>query len=992
MTANPEPPSSEYKPTALPRPEPKPLRRRLILGAVITVAVIGTVLAGAFLPGVGLRWGVVETLRRLGMVEVTLLDGDLSLFRGRVVVRQMAARPKDGQALALDDLALRFHWRPLFDRRLSFEAVALKGLAIDVEKRDNGYIVNGLPLFVASAAGAASTPAGKPWTFDIESLQLSDSKLTYDDGQTRLVVDVEKLSVDTLRSWSPDTPTAFHLQGKINGAAVVLDGSATPFATAPGVALRLTLDRFDLAAAAAQSKALGVSQLTGKLTTDLKIEGRIDASQIAAKVAGSLALQDLAVADGGNHLAAKSIDWNGALTLGTGTEGNGKLALQGLSVTTGSNNIEAASADANLSRFAMDGHSGRITLAGTAGAANATVKAAGQQTALAGLTVRADDFSLSASPRHLTWKGGLTVDKGVVSVSGLTAAPGSLAWTGAVDLSLADPAQPTGKATGKLELQDAHLAVGDYVVDDKHAAVDGTVELGAAAAITAALAVHSEGLAVAEPRINQDWLAVDHIDLASLKVSPQTGVVLGNLVLGGVSAVQRRGTGAGTFPWRVELRDARVDRLGVEPRGSVTAGEVKLSGAVVRLIRTANGFVGFTTTTSAPAAAAKHAQTSVSTVIETAPETKIETPAKPQPLPRLSIARLVIADQSRVTFDDRTPSDRVQMQIGAIAMEVSNLDTGIPERDSPFSFKAKINDASLSAKGTLRPFADPLSGELKGEVRALELPPLSPYAADALGVHLHTGHFDGDMAVELKRGKLAGKLDIALSNLFIAQPDPSAPINRKADMPIETVLDLLRDSDDRIKLSIPLSGDLKNPNFDTSDAVNQAIGGALRSTAATTLEVLFPVAALVSLVVDSDEKRRLSLAPLPFDPGQDALTDSSRKQLSAVVGLMTQRPGLKLSLCGVATPDADWPVLVEQKRKAEQTAVSKLQGFLGLSHDEPLPPPDRDLLSQLAERRSRQTKGYLTDQAGIDLSRLFECGGKVDPMGAKGGPRVDLLL
>ncbi|HLN23742.1 MAG TPA: DUF748 domain-containing protein [Patescibacteria group bacterium] len=978
MTANPEPPSSEYTPTALPRPEPKPkpLRRRLVLGAVIGAVVIAAVVAGAVLPGVGLRWGVVETLRRLGMVEVTLLDGDLSLFRGRVVVRQMAARPKDGRALALDDLALHFHWRPLLDRRLSFEAVALKGLAIAVEKRDGSYIVNGLPLVVAGAAGAAgaaSAPVAKPWTFDIESLQLSDSSLTYDDGQTRLTVDVEKLSVDTLRSWSPDTPTAFHLQGKINGAPVVLDGTATPFATAPGVALRLSLDHFDLAAAAAQSKALGVSQLAGKLTADLTIEGHLDASQMAAKVAGSLALHDLAVADGGNRLAAKSIDWTGNAALGSGTEGEGKLALRGLSAAAGSTSIEAGSLDTDLSRFALDGHSGRITLAGTVGAANATVKAAGQQTTLAGLRLTADDFSLSAPPRRLAWKGGVTVDKGSLSASGLTAAPGALAWTGSVDLSLADPAQPTGKATGKLEVQDAHLTVGDYTIDDKHAAVDGTVELGAAAAVNAALILHSEGLAVAEPRINQDWLAVDHIDLASLKMTPQTGAVLGNLVLGGVSAVQRHG-GTGAFPWRVELRDARVDRVGVDPHGSVTAGEVKLSGAVVRLVRMANGFLGFTPA-PLPAGTVKPAAA-----------------ASAQPLPRLSVTRLLIGDQSRVAFDDRTPSDRVQMQIAAIDIAVSNLDTGIPERDSPFSFKAKINDASLSAKGTLRPFADPLSADIKGEVRALELPPLSPYAADALGIHLHTGHFDGDMAVELKRGKLAGKIDLALSNLFIAQPDPGAPISRKADMPIETVLDLLRDSDDRIKLNIPLSGDLKNPDFDISDAVNQAVGGALRSTAATTLEVLFPVAALVSYVVDSDDKRRLSLAPLPFDPGQDGLNDADRKQLSAVVGLMAQRPGLKLSLCGAASPDVDWPVLVEQKRKAEQTAVSKLQGFLGLSHDEPLPPPDRDLLSQLAERRSRQTKGFLTDQAGIDLSRLFECRGKVDEAGAKGGPRVDLLL
>ena len=139
-----------------------------------------------------------------------------------------------------------------------------------------------------------------------------------------------------------------------------------------------------------------------------------------------------------------------------------------------------------------------------------------------------------------------------------------------------------------------------------------------------------------------------------------------------------------------------------------------------------------------------------------------------------------------------------------------------------------------------------------------------------------------------------------------------------------------------------------------------------------------------------DDQQHLSLAPLAFGPGDDALEAPHRKTLSEVADLMKGRPGLSLTLCGKATP-SDWPVLAQRRRAEDKPLLSRLEHLVGLQKTaEEFGPPDRDALIQLAERRAGAAKAFLVDESGIDSGRLFECLAEVET--ATKGPRVDLLL
>lgn len=614
----------------------------------------------------------------------------------------------------------------------------------------------------------------------------------------------------------------------------------------------------------------------------------------------------------------------------------------------------------DLSRLTWDGKT--LSLDGTLDGAGLSAKGEGGEG-------QAAQLSLSAKPlgwdgRRVDWRGGLSVSGAHVAVAGHDGSPDKLDWSGHMAV---DSADGSGLAEGHLALGPLRLMVGDIETGLKGAQADGKVEFGAALAADLPKA-SLDGLAVKDTTRKLDLAAVGHVEANDLRLDRKGAVSVARLGAETLSALRKEG--AGGYSWRMESKRLRLDHAGRSAKGEVTADVVRLDGVLARLNRTKDGLVGF----------------------DTPDDGKAKEKAKPaaEPPPPIRIAKLEIGGTSEVRLRDRTLPETVRITVTPIDATISHLDTTQPDKDSPFQLSAGVGRGTIRAEGNVRPFAEGISGRVDGKITALELPPLSPYLAEALGVQLQSGHFDGTLGVGAEQGKLSGKLDVSLSNLFIAPPDPNAPVVKKADMPIETVLDLLRDGDDRINLSLPIRGDTTNPDVDISDAVAQAVAGALKSTVLTTLKLAFPVAALVEMAMDDDDKAHLALAPVTFAPGDATLAAGQEKTLETVAKLMQSRPGLKLTLCGKAD-DADWPVIAARRRTQERPLLSKLEKLVGAEPDaKALGQPDRDMLSALASRRTDAVRDALVDKGGIDSGRLFTCRPMVEATGK--GPRVDLLL
>ncbi len=871
---------------------------------------------GYILPEWGLRWGVARALNELGWSRIGIGDADIALFDGAIVIRRVVAGPSLGEALGIGGLDLTFRWKPLFSRRVSLEQLDLKGVEVDVRRDGDSFVINGLPMAVG---GDEATD----WTFDVTALKLTDSRIQLHDGAFKAAIEVDSLELQDLKSWDAATPTSFSLVGRLNGSRLVLAGTATPFAHQAGFALRLELDKLDLAAFAELARRAGMAPLAGRLSGTLAVDGTLGK---ALKAEGNLALNSLAAGFARTRVVAAGLDWQGTLSWQNGTaESAGTVRATGLAVAENAFSLKADKADLTAKSLSYDG-------------------------------------------ARLRWDGDYRADGHAVAQPELTISHRHVDWIGRLDLDLAAQAASRFHAVGRVAADETTIQAGTLAIAFRKGSADGDVtdtpSRGMLPPLTGALNLAAEGLSIAQS--DQDWLAAQHIEVQDLRIDADGPARLARLKAGGVQVLSHKGRGADSYPWRLEARGLTLDRADFGPDGDVAAETVRLAGTVLRATRTKDGFLGLAA--GGGEAAGR---------------------------PRIAIGRLRLSPGARLEFEDRTTSEPVRLRADGIEFTLAELDSDRPERDSPFSLKARIGAAQLAARGTARPFAGHPGGEVAGDIRSLELPPLSPYAADALGVHLHTGQLDAEFSLAARQGKLDGALQLVLNQMFIAQPDPAAPLAKQADMPLETVLDLLRDGDNRIRLSIPVRGDLDAPDFDVSDAVNQAIGGALKSTMVTTLKVAFPVAALIGFVIDEAENPRISLEPLAFSPGGDSLAEAERSKLTTIAGLLGQRPGLKLTLCGIASAHADWPVLLQAKREEELGIIARLQKLMGTGPKPETVPVDRDRLAGLADARAQSAKTFLIENAGIAPGRLFTCRPKVEndnPAEAKAGPRVDLLL
>jgi hypothetical protein len=940
------------------------IRRRHLVAAMVALLLAGLTLAGSFGPAAGLRYGLVKVLRDLGMAHVSVSDADLSLLGGRVLIRKMVAEPPQGSALGIQDFALRFRWAPLLDKRLVVDRLALSGVEIDVARNpDTGaLVINGLPLAVAAAA-PGPTPAEPPssWGIDLASLDISDSRLALSDGETRLDIAITRLVVENLHSRDAKVPVSFRLTGSLNGSAVTLSGSVEPFADQPAFTLNADISGLDLATFRHLAAQAGIQGLAGKADLSLAMGGTVRGADTSLRLLGRVSAEQLALTQpvlarlGHLALDIKKLEHEGGRT-SLGLE----LKAKELELKADGAQANLAALDLALPRLAWDGK--RLEIGeGKVGAAELAVSHALGKGSVRGLDI---DLASLGWDGALSWQGGLALTGAKGEGEGVSAALDNARWAGRMDWS-----PERSRADGKLDLGQAVADVFGYSITLRQAGIEGTAEQGAEA-VAAKARLGADGIAVSQTAKAMDWLALDHLEAPQLVVAADGALAVDRLVLAGLKALKKDGKGG--FPWRVEAKSIALDHLTRDEDGDITLAELKAGDLLARVTRTKTGFLGL-------------------------PEPDPKASAKPATAaddgPSVQLGRVVVGGDSRLIFEDRTLADTVRLEARPIQLTLRDIDMDKPNQDSLFDFSAEIGNSTIAAGGTVRPFATQPGGRLEGRIKALELPPLSPYLAEALGLNLYTGHFNGSFTGGSQAGRLDGKLDVDLSNLAMAPPAPGAPVTKGMDMPLETVLNLLRDGEGRIRLSFPVGGDLANPDIDISDAVAQAVTGALKSTMLATLKLAFPLAGLIELAMDEDDKGRLAIAPLRFEPGAQALSDEHKKILAAAAQLMKSRPGMTLTLCGKAD-DSDWLPVAKRKRAEDKPLLAKLENLVGVERKPAdFGPPDLDLLAALADARATAAQEFMVDQAGIDAGRLFACraqveAGRPDPK----GPRVELLL
>ena len=351
------------------------------------------------------------------------------------------------------------------------------------------------------------------------------------------------------------------------------------------------------------------------------------------------------------------------------------------------------------------------------------------------------------------------------------------------------------------------------------------------------------------------------------------------------------------------------------------------------------------------------------------------------------IDKVRVQDKTRINLVDRRFSPPVEQALTIDKLALDKLDQEQPDQDTQLSLQATVGEfSSLSVQGDARPFAANLSADVKGELDAMELPAISPYAEAYLGYELTRGQYDHKFKVHVADGKvdLKNKLTLRQLKLKAVDPDKPQPIEKQLDVPLGLALDMLRDRDDNIELDVPIKGRLDDPSVNIHDVINDALANALRNGATSYLKYALQPYGAILMAADfvGEQMSAVRLQPMVYAAGSDAVPDQ-QDYVKKLQGLLQQRPQLQLTLCGGANA-ADRTALFGDVDKTDADKTDKEgEDDKQASEKNKLPPEQETALKQLADRRAKNLKRVFMEK-GVASKRLLLCQARYAADGVSG--------
>ena len=392
---------------------------------------------------------------------------------------------------------------------------------------------------------------------------------------------------------------------------------------------------------------------------------------------------------------------------------------------------------------------------------------------------------------------------------------------------------------------------------------------------------------------------------------------------------------------RPEMQAAKLllDNLSLQER-QFSLGQCQLSRADLQLVMLPDGELLL--------------QKILNTLLATFDQPSAEAePAQPaQPL-RFSLGRFAMTDNSQLSFVDQRFDQPLRQQLLIDRLELSDVNQGVPDQPATIDLSARLDEFSrLKLSGQLKPFAQALWLKLDGEINSLSLPAVSAYSERYLGYHLQRGLYNHQLQLMIEQGGLSLDNELLVKKLQmekIAGDKPGALDQLDISLPL--ALNMLRDGEDNIKLTVPVSGRLDDPDVNINSVINLALGNALKKGATNYLKFMLQPygAALMAAEIVGKQAARIRLDGINFVPGSAQLDDSALGYTEKLASLMQQRQQLNLTICSRSNL-ADHSLL--QKTLAQQAVQPALQ--------------------QLADERGKAVKQKLVE-LGVGSERLLLC-------------------
>lgn len=325
-------------------------------------------------------------------------------------------------------------------------------------------------------------------------------------------------------------------------------------------------------------------------------------------------------------------------------------------------------------------------------------------------------------------------------------------------------------------------------------------------------------------------------------------------------------------------------------------------------------------------------------------------PSKPStPLFPVNIQRIRV-NKGELYFADLSLTPQFGTHIHDLNGTVNSLST---RKDSKAQMKLEgaIDQYGLARfAGDLSPFAPTDYTNVTATFRNVELTSMTPYSAKFAGYRIASGKLDADLEYFIQMRQLKGDNKIVIDQLTLGERVESPDAVK---LPLALAIALLKDSDGKIDLGLPVSGSLDDPKFNIGAIVWKVLVNLL------TKIVTSPFRALGALLGIESEK----LESVSFDLGSDQLLPPEKEKLKQVAGALEKRPQLKVGIRPVYAPeDADAIRSLRVRRELATRAGFKLQGGEDPGPFDTTDPKNQKVIEALfVERFGKEELGKTTE-------------------------------
>jgi hypothetical protein len=266
---------------------------------------------------------------------------------------------------------------------------------------------------------------------------------------------------------------------------------------------------------------------------------------------------------------------------------------------------------------------------------------------------------------------------------------------------------------------------------------------------------------------------------------------------------------------------------------------------------------------------------------------------------------------------------------------------------------------SADISGELRPAAPTDYLQMDVVFKNVHMPRLTPYSAKFAGRKIQDGKLSLDLQYRIEQGRLNSSNNFLIEQLALGDKVDSP---EAANLPLDLAVALLEDSNGRIDIDLPVTGDLNDPEFHYGAVVWKAVGNLLLKAVTAPFKLL---GALIPGGGDGEELQFIS-----FEPGSAALSAGETAHLDTIAEAIAKRPQLLLKVPSAYSATTDKEGL-QQARLAALVEARLPQVGAGDGAD-----PERLALEALYAESFSQTE---LDNLRAANTRTLE-GGPAEPV------------